>query len=321
MSVLVKVLVVVVSLLYIFTSCAVTETAQDTTVKSSQNIQIRVYADAVVFPCGHHGGAIYIYGMRVQPDGSEKVVWRRVVCQDKHNEIFRPSAGVASHTFGEVRILYSDGVVYVGLDYRVYKLQRETGRLLKVFRHIDIGSKSYDEIADVLCLEEKMVGIEDTAVVLRPMPTTVPRIHSRLTRVDHESADTAETPTVSFELADIDSIQIRLYADRNTHLPSGRTGTALYLYGMKVMPDGSEKTVWRILLASSVEKPRWKDGDVRVLLYSMKTLYVEYRNRVLKIERDTGRILSTLATESKLYTRMKEAYELYVPSIISRPIK
>jgi hypothetical protein len=40
-------------------------------------VQIRVFADrGTALPDGRKGGAVQVYGMRVQKDGSEEVVWR-----------------------------------------------------------------------------------------------------------------------------------------------------------------------------------------------------------------------------------------------------
>lgn len=44
---------------------------------SEDEVQIRVFADrGTALPDGRKGGAVQVYGMRVQKDGSEKVVWR-----------------------------------------------------------------------------------------------------------------------------------------------------------------------------------------------------------------------------------------------------
>jgi hypothetical protein len=41
-------------------------------------VQIRVCADrSVALPDGTRGAAVQVYGMRVEPDGSEKVVWKQ----------------------------------------------------------------------------------------------------------------------------------------------------------------------------------------------------------------------------------------------------
>lgn len=56
--------------------------SQPSSPASSQNnqeftIQVRIFADrGVPLPDGRRGGAVQVYGMRVEPDGSERMIWR-----------------------------------------------------------------------------------------------------------------------------------------------------------------------------------------------------------------------------------------------------
>lgn len=56
--------------------------AAEPTENKTPDIQIRLFADrGVMLPTGEKGGAIQIYGMEVQGDGSEKVVWRTYLAE------------------------------------------------------------------------------------------------------------------------------------------------------------------------------------------------------------------------------------------------
>ena len=56
--------------------------ASEPTEKRSPDVQIRLFADrGVALPTGKKGGAIQIYGMEVQEDGSEKVVWKMYLAE------------------------------------------------------------------------------------------------------------------------------------------------------------------------------------------------------------------------------------------------
>lgn len=91
--------------------------------------QIRVFADrGVKLPDGDIGGAVQIYGMRVEPDGSEKVAWKHF--------LFRFHGLIFSHDY-EYIIPRDRGIVYFhyprsGTSRDIFlKLDRETGEVLK----------------------------------------------------------------------------------------------------------------------------------------------------------------------------------------------
>ena len=91
--------------------------------KRLEEVQIRVYDDRWIRQRGPQGSGVSVYGVRLQPDGSERVVWRSSV-QRPPNE-----KGMSSMN-PVVKIYYkSEDTVYVEFENSLaYEFDRNTGR-------------------------------------------------------------------------------------------------------------------------------------------------------------------------------------------------
>ncbi len=108
---------------------------------SPSAVQVRVFRE---YPVTTNGKdmvkAIQVYGMRILPDGSEKVVWKRYIDKAPNR--------IVSDRYREAHVKYVDKkVVYVEFDHgkegkTVYKLDRPSGKIAGKFNQKD---KRYKE--------------------------------------------------------------------------------------------------------------------------------------------------------------------------------
>jgi len=102
--------------------------AADAVAVPEQKVQVRVFVDmGITLPDGGKGDFLQVYGMRIEPDGSEKVVWRLPMGE---------MAGLLVDTY-YYEYLYFDDNVYLYFPNRdkqssfvVLQLNRDTGAVV-----------------------------------------------------------------------------------------------------------------------------------------------------------------------------------------------
>ena len=102
--------------------------ADEVMVVPEQKVQVRVFVDmGMTVPEGGRSDFLQVYGIRIEPDGSEKVVWRLPLAEWD---------GLLENTY-YYEYLYFDETVYLFFPYRgkqfpfMLQLNRDTGALIR----------------------------------------------------------------------------------------------------------------------------------------------------------------------------------------------
>ena len=130
-------------------------------------IQVRIFDEYPLTTTGKDFvKAVQLYGMAVEPDGSEKVVWKKCLHRWKLSE------EKGDKRFKSVKVLYADkNTVYLHFDYHgdgdkaLYKIERQTGRILILARESD------SEYKTILENVKPQIYWYDYPIIKRPIGT------------------------------------------------------------------------------------------------------------------------------------------------------
>jgi hypothetical protein len=276
---------VVIIFLFIFAvGCAIPAGRWHRYPKGLEEPQLRVFCEPVILSDGSRIKAVRLYGMRILEDGSEAALWCRTIdTTDATFDLY------SSYLF---RYVDKDTVYFVDDDfspYLAYKLDPNTGEC-KAHCCVETQSDTkYKDLDEQLGLKDKPGDWWPLSTVTRPCK---PRGHERtlIMRTRSGKSEVERWPDKDKKVAQIDEVQIRVFWDNGLILQDGTVGSMRRVFGVKVLPDGSEKVVWQKVLES------FSSGAVirstKTLLPDPQTLYLEYRNQVFKFDRRTGEMLA-----------------------------
>jgi len=273
--------------------------------------QIRLFCEPTILPDSKRVTVIRLYGVDVLQDGSERVLWSRTV-------------GITDNRAQDAPIVFSYGVHYInesGTFYliedftdsavRVWKLNANTGKC-KDYSIISVTSA--DKYKDI----NRRLGIDASAnwhnlpIVPRPFEQPKKETSLVLRTVSDERRKVSEFPEKVIKIPSIEDVQIRIFLDINSNLDSNEK-YILRAYGMRVMPDGSEKAVWRVTLDSLASGERCH--LTRLLIPDAETVYIGYGEKVFELDRNTGEIHAVFAIQAshsnKAFMEFLKKYRWY----------
>ena len=263
--------------------------------------------------------AVRIYGMRILEDGSEQALWNRTL------ELVKGKMEAVNISYD---VWYTgDGTVYFvdNFDFptQVFKLDAYTGECVESF-HVKAGKDTkYNEIDEQLSLKGKSGSWQVLHLIRRP---DVPyRGRTYTNRILSGDGNVHRWPDGSkWQIAQIQDIQVRVFFDKGVVLPDGKVGHAHRIFGMRVLPDGSESVVWVRTLDSFVS-----DGHIRMvklLLPNPDILYIEHAGCVYKVDIRTGKLLAFFRPDASsghefaILNEFLEKYDWSYPNLMVRPM-
>lgn len=264
-------------LLLLFSSCSFT---------TASNVRLFVERGAAL-PDGKTGVAVVLYGVRTLKNGSEKVVWSRVI--DYAEDSYDSMAEILEASWRQAMMAFDDGVVYLFYrggkrtdEFLMFKISISDGELLLSPAIVSLPFPFSDRLEGATTDKERRwekvirkLDIFFVNLLTRPAYNSPEKVSIyRIPSVPR--ADQNRYPVSRVQLNVTDEIQVRV------RKREGR----IYIYGMRVLSDGSEEVVWSRMVEVSSEHP-----ELRIFYLDSETFYLVVKGEyVEKISRDTGNV-------------------------------